>query len=62
MTFDVHAHCIPPSFRSWLERSGPVHGAELGEDNPVAPVDAVPGLEPMQREAIMSGNSRRLFG
>lgn len=29
MTFDVHAHCIPPSFRSWLERSGPGHGADL---------------------------------
>lgn len=29
MTFDVHAHCIPPSFRAWLERSGPDHGAEL---------------------------------
>lgn len=29
MTVDVHAHCVPPSFRSWLERSGPGHGAEL---------------------------------
>jgi aminocarboxymuconate-semialdehyde decarboxylase len=31
VTFDVHAHCIPPSFRDWLERSGSAHGAELLE-------------------------------
>jgi len=31
MTWDVHAHCIPPSFRDWLERSGPGHGVELLE-------------------------------
>jgi aminocarboxymuconate-semialdehyde decarboxylase len=31
MTFDVHAHCIPPAFRDWLERSGPAHGADLLE-------------------------------
>lgn len=31
MTVDVHAHCIPPAFRDWLERSGPAHGAELLE-------------------------------
>lgn len=31
VTVDVHAHCIPPSFRDWLERSGPAHGAELLE-------------------------------
>jgi len=31
MTFDVHAHCIPPAFRAWLERSGPDHGTELLE-------------------------------
>lgn len=29
MAYDVHAHCIPPSFRAWLERSGRRHGAEL---------------------------------
>ncbi len=22
MTYDVHAHCIPPAFREWLEQSG----------------------------------------
>jgi len=27
MAIDVHAHCIPPSFRDWLERSGPDLGA-----------------------------------
>jgi aminocarboxymuconate-semialdehyde decarboxylase len=35
---------------------------EMGDDDPVALVDAVPGLEPSQREAILSGNARRLFG
>jgi aminocarboxymuconate-semialdehyde decarboxylase len=31
MTFDVHAHCVPPSFRTWLERSGPRQRVELLE-------------------------------
>ena len=31
VTVDVHAHCIPPSFRDWLEHSGRAHGAELVE-------------------------------
>jgi aminocarboxymuconate-semialdehyde decarboxylase len=35
---------------------------EMGDDDPVALVDAVPGLEPSQREAILSGNARRLLG
>lgn len=35
---------------------------EMGDDDPVALVDAVPGLDPSQREAILSGNARRLFG
>jgi len=35
---------------------------EMGDDDPVALVDAVPGLEPSQRDAILSGNARRLFG
>lgn len=34
---------------------------EMGEDDPVGLVEAVPGLEPAQREAILSGNARRLF-
>lgn len=29
MTYDIHAHCIPSSFRSWLETSGPALGAEF---------------------------------
>jgi len=29
MTYDVHAHCIPPSFRDWLQQQGPSHGADL---------------------------------
>lgn len=29
MTYDVHAHCIPPSFRDWLRQHGPSHGADL---------------------------------
>lgn len=28
MTYDIHAHCIPHSFRTWLETSGPAQGAE----------------------------------
>lgn len=28
MTYDVHAHCIPPSFRGWLRQHGPSHGAD----------------------------------
>lgn len=35
---------------------------EMGDDDPVALVDSVPGLEPSQREAILGGNARRLFG
>jgi aminocarboxymuconate-semialdehyde decarboxylase len=31
MIHDVHAHCIPPSFRDWLQRSGPGHGVELAD-------------------------------
>jgi len=31
MSVDVHAHCIPSSFRDWLERSGPGHGAHIEE-------------------------------
>lgn len=31
MTYDVHAHCVPPSFRDWLETSGPGHGLEFLE-------------------------------
>jgi hypothetical protein len=33
----------------------------MGEDDPVGLVEAVPGLEPAQREAILSGNARRLL-
>lgn len=29
MIHDFHAHCIPRSFRAWLERSGADHGADL---------------------------------
>jgi aminocarboxymuconate-semialdehyde decarboxylase len=35
---------------------------EMGDDDPVALVDAVPGLEASQREAILTGNAHRLFG
>ena len=28
MTVDVHAHCIPPAFREWLQTSGSGHGVE----------------------------------
>lgn len=34
---------------------------EMGEDDPVALIDAVPGLEPAQREAILTGNAQRLL-
>ncbi|HEU4321070.1 MAG TPA: amidohydrolase family protein [Acidimicrobiia bacterium] len=29
MVYDVHAHCIPPEFRVWLESSGPDVGLEI---------------------------------
>lgn len=29
MSYDVHAHCIPETFRDWLEREGPSHEAEI---------------------------------
>lgn len=29
MVYDVHAHCIPPAFREWLERSGDDLGAAM---------------------------------
>lgn len=35
---------------------------EMGEDDPVGLVDSVPGIEPAQREAILTGNVRRLLG
>ncbi|MDP9145220.1 MAG: amidohydrolase [Actinomycetota bacterium] len=31
MIYDVHAHCIPESFRDWLARSGPSAGAAIVE-------------------------------
>lgn len=31
MTYDVHAHCIPPDFRNWLEGTGSAHGVEMLE-------------------------------
>lgn len=31
MTYDVHAHCIPPAFREWLEESGRDHGLAVVE-------------------------------
>jgi hypothetical protein len=34
----------------------------MGDDDPVALVGAAPGLEPSQREAILSGTARNLFG
>ena len=33
MTYDIHAHCIPTSFRTWLETSGSAHGAEYLESD-----------------------------
>jgi len=78
MTYDVHAHCIPPASLDWLERSGPDLGARFidtpvgtrirfgdgftTDDDPLATVDAVPGLDPAQREAILIGNARALLG
>lgn len=35
---------------------------EMGDDDPVALIDEVPGLEASQREAILSGNANRLLG
>ena len=32
MTYDVHAHCIPPEFRTWLEGSGRDHGLAILND------------------------------
>lgn len=29
MVYDVHAHCIPPQFRAWLESGGPRVGLEM---------------------------------
>jgi aminocarboxymuconate-semialdehyde decarboxylase len=29
MAYDVHAHCIPPDFRGWLEGPGAGHGVEM---------------------------------
>lgn len=29
MSYDVHAHCIPQTFRDWLESKGPAHGARV---------------------------------
>lgn len=38
MIYDVHAHCIPPSLREWIERSGHTVGASIveGERGPCA--------------------------
>lgn len=33
MIYDVHAHCIPPSFRKWLEESGRDHGLAVIEES-----------------------------
>ena len=33
MTYDVHAHCIPPAFRRWLEKSGRDHGLAIVEES-----------------------------
>lgn len=33
MTYDVHAHCIPPAFREWLEKSGRDVGLDLVEES-----------------------------
>lgn len=35
---------------------------EMGDDDPVALIDAVPDLEPAQRDAILSGNARKFLG
>lgn len=35
---------------------------EMGDDDPVALVESVPRLEPAEREAILTGNAKRLFG
>jgi aminocarboxymuconate-semialdehyde decarboxylase len=35
---------------------------EMGDDDPVALVDSMPGIAPAERESILSGNARRLFG
>lgn len=35
---------------------------EMGDDDPVSLIDAVPGLEPEQRQAILSDNALRLLG
>lgn len=34
MVYDVHAHCIPPEFRVWLETRGRDHGLEVMEEGP----------------------------
>lgn len=35
---------------------------EMGDDDPVALVDSVPGINAAERESILSGNARLLFG
>ncbi len=35
---------------------------EMGDDDPIGSVDGVPGLTPDERQAILVGNGRRLFG
>lgn len=35
---------------------------EMGDDDPVARVDSVPGIKPAERESILSDNARLLFG
>lgn len=34
MVYDVHAHCIPPDFRAWIESTGDIHGFEVLGDDP----------------------------
>jgi aminocarboxymuconate-semialdehyde decarboxylase len=34
MVYDVHAHCIPPEFRAWLEAGGRDHGLQILEEGP----------------------------
>lgn len=33
MTYDAHAHCIPPAFREWLEKSGHDLGLAIVEES-----------------------------
>jgi aminocarboxymuconate-semialdehyde decarboxylase len=54
MTYDIHAHCIPHSFRTWLETSGSAHGAEY--------LDTEKGARVRFNDGFTSGPLREFLG